>query len=128
VTSSTTLESAGFEFDGRRRFMKIDPDGRDLVIEYQVGVRFMQGVFTVNLLAGERMQRLGVIRPTAVSRWVSELFGDFDPWWKGIFLPKDRWWTFDASRMDMDATVEDTVAEIKVYGIAWLQGAVTRDA
>ena len=115
------LESVGFNFDGKRRFTKIGYDERELVIEYQVGIGTMQGEFTVNLIVGESMERLGMIKSTLLSKAVNKLFGDYDPWWKGVFLPKDKWWKISPFQEEMDSIVGKTVAELKEYGIAWIE-------
>lgn len=117
------LDAAGFEFDGRRRFVKVDAQGEGLVIEYQVGVRAMQGRFAVNLIVHGRTERLAMHRPTLMSRLVERLFGDYDPWWKGIFLPKDDWWRISPFQKEMDAVVAKTVKDLEAYGIAWLENA-----
>lgn len=102
------LESLGFKFDGKRRFTKVDREGNEQIIEYQVGKRMMQGRFAVNLISGERFERLATIKPTIMSRLVNKLFGDFDPWWKISPLQKE-----------MDSIVGESVADLKSYGISW---------
>jgi hypothetical protein len=113
------LERLGFGFDGKRRFSKVARNGAELVVEYQVGVRSMQGRFAVNLIAGERFERLAKIRPTLTSKWVNRVFGDYDPWWKDIFLPKDDWWQISPFQKEMDTIIGKTVKDLKSYGIAW---------
>ena len=113
------LESLGFKFDGKRRFTKVDREGNEQIIEYQVGKRMMQGRFAVNLISGERFERLATIKPTIMSRLMNKLFGDFDPWWKGIFLPKDDWWKISPFQKEMDSIVGESVADLKSYGISW---------
>lgn len=115
------LESLGFKFNGNRRFTKADNKGNELIIEYQIGTRAMQGRFTVNLISGERFERLAMIRPTLLSKWVYKLFGDYDPWWKGVFLPKDNWWKISPFQKEMDSTIGKTVTDLKSYGITWLE-------
>lgn len=114
------LESLGFRFDGKRRFTKTAPNGKEVIIEYQVGIRGMQGRFTVNLVAGERFERLAMIKPTFLSKRVHRLFGDYDPWWKGLFLPKDDWWAISPFQKEMNSIMGKTVAALKSYGITWL--------
>lgn len=113
------LESLGFKFDGRRRFTKADKNGGVQIIEYQVGTRATQGRFAVNLISGERFVRLAMIRPTPMSKFVNRLFGDYDAWWKGIFLPKDDWWKISPFQNEMDSIIDKTVADLKAYGISW---------
>lgn len=113
------LESLGFKFDGKRRFTKVDRRGNEQIIEYQVGTRAMQGRFAVNLIAGERFERLAMIKPTVMSKLVNKLFGSVDPWWKAIFLPKDNWWKISPFQKEMDSIVGESVADLKSYGISW---------
>lgn len=120
------LEPLGFKFDGKRRFTKVGHKGNELIIEYQVGTRAMQGRFAVNLISGERFERLAMIKPTLISKLVNRLFGDSNPWWKGIFLPKDNWWKISPSQKEMDSILGKTVADLKSYGIAWLDSAENR--
>lgn len=113
------LESLGFKFDGKRRFTKVDRRGNEQIIEYQVGTRAMQGRFAVNLIAGERFERLAMIKPTVMSKLVNKLFGSVDLWWKAIFLPKDNWWKISPFQKEMDSIVGESVADLKSYGISW---------
>ena len=113
------LEIHGFKFDGRRRFNRAQ-NGKEVGIEFQLGQRFMEGKFTVNLVIGEKTDRLGTIRETRFSRFVNRLFGSFDPWWKGIFLPKDKWWNLSNSESQMDKSILEAVACIEKHGLPWL--------
>ncbi|MCF6226712.1 MAG: hypothetical protein L3J22_10500 [Xanthomonadales bacterium] len=113
------LEALGYEFDGKSRFTKIGSKGNAYVIEYQLGTRSMQGQFTVNLISGERLERLAMISPTLMSKLVDKIFGGFDPWWKGIFLPKDYWWEISPFQKEMDSIIQKTVTDLKTYGISW---------
>ena len=113
------LELLGFNFDGKRQFTKVDESGNELVIEYQVGTRGMQGQFAVNLISGERFERLAMIKPTLMSKLVNRIFGDFDPWWKGVFLPKDNWWKISPFQKEMDSIMGETIVDLKSYGLAW---------
>ena len=113
------IESLGFKFDGKRRFTKVSHNGHEQIIEYQVGTRATQGQFAVNLISGERFERFAMIRPTLMSRLVNWLFGDYDLWWKGIFLPKDDWWQINPFQKEMDSIIKSTVADLEVFGISW---------
>ena len=115
------LEEYGYNFDGKRRFKKRTTDGEDLVIEYQIGIRSAQGTFTVNLIARGTTERLSMINPTPFSKFVNRIFGNYDPWWKGIFLPKDTWWRISPFQEEMDAIMKKTVIDLKAYGVAWLE-------
>ncbi len=116
-----TLETEGFLFDGKRRFIKTGANGVELIIEYQIGLRGAQGTFTVNLIAGDEFERLSKIRPTLFSKKVNRLFGKYDPWWKAILLPKDRWWKISPFQKEMDDILRKTLADLRSYGIAWLE-------
>ena len=115
------LALLGFEFDGKRRFSKIGQNGEKQIIEYQVGIRSAQGTFAVNLISTDRQVRLAMIRPTLMSRFVNWLFGDYDPWWKELFLPKDDWWKISPFQKEMDSIVMSTVSDLKSFGIAWFE-------
>jgi hypothetical protein len=119
------LEGHGFKFDGRRTFRRV-ADGKNVGIEFQLGTRFMHGRFTVNLLTGEKSARLGIVRETRWSRFVNRMFGTYDPWWKGILLPNDKWWKLRATEARMDATLRQVVAMIEEHGLPWLTRSATK--
>jgi hypothetical protein len=119
------LEAHGFKFDGRRTFRR-DADGKSIGIEFQLGTRFMAGRFTVNLLNGERFARMGTVRETRWSRFVNRMFGTYNPWWKGILLPKDKWWKLRATEARMDATLRQVVVMIEEHGLPWLTRSATK--
>jgi len=116
------LEKHGYTFDGKRKFIRKIENRKELVIEYQVGIRAAQGTFTVNLIDGNEFERLSMIKPTLLSKIANRVFGQYDPWWKGIFLPKDKWWKISPFQKEMDSIVEKTVKELEAYGISWLEG------
>lgn len=113
------LEKHGFKSDGHRKFSRI-LNGKEIGIEFQIGQRFMEGKFTVNLAIGEKTQRLGIVRETQLSRLVNRMFGGYDPWWKGIFLPKDKWRKISKSESQIDKTILETVECIEKHGLPWL--------
>lgn len=113
------FEKHGFKFDGRRKFSCI-LNGKDVGVEFQLGQRFMEGKFTVNLTIGEKMDRLGIVRETHLSRFINRMFGNFNPWWKGIFLPKDKWWKVSKSEAQMDRTILEVISCIERHGLPWL--------
>lgn len=119
VAKPDELESLGFEFDGKRRFGRIGENGEQQIIEYQVGSRAVQGRFAVNLISGERYERLAMLRPTFMSRIANRVFGDYDPWWKVLFMPKDDWWKISPFQKEMDSIIVNTVVDLKSYGIFW---------
>ena len=115
------LEKHGYYFDGKRQFIKEDKNGEKLVIEYQVGVRAAQGTFTINLILGESSERLSMIKPTFLTKIINTIFWKYDPWWKGIFLPKDKWWKISPFQNEMDSIIFKTVQELEAYGLSWLE-------
>lgn len=115
------LEKLGYIFNGKRKFVRKIDNGIELVIEYQVGIRFTQGTFAVNLIVGDAFERLSMIKPTFFSKIVNTLFGEYDPWWKGVFLPKDKWWKISPFQKEMDAIIKKTTNELESYGIGWLE-------
>lgn len=119
TVAKPALEKHGFKFDGRRRFNRIQ-NGKEISIEFQLGQRFMQGKFTVNIAIGEQATRLGIVRETKFSRFVNRLFGSFEPWWKCIFLPKDKWWKLGKSASRMDKSIVAAVSCIEKHGLPWL--------
>jgi len=120
--AAPALAEHGYLFDGKRRFTKEGPDGEPLIIEYQVGVQGAAGTFTVNLVKGNELVRLHRLNPTWFSTLVRGLFGDYDPWWKDVFLPKERWLRICPFQKEMDSIVMETVKALKVYGMGWLEG------
>ncbi len=90
-----------------------------MTIEYQVGVRSANGKFTVNLISDGKLTRLSMIKPTRFAKIVNRVFGEYDPWWKGILLPKDRWWKLSRSQHEMDSILKTTIKELENYGLSW---------
>jgi hypothetical protein len=62
-----------------------------------------------------------MVRPTRLSRALDRILGEHDPWWKGVLLPKDRWWRISAVQAETDAAVGKTVAALDAYGLSWLE-------
>ena len=115
------LKKYGYNFNGKRQFIKENKNGKKLIIEYQVGVRAAQGAFTVNLIIGDNSERLNMIKPTLLSKVINSIFGKYDPWWKGMFLPKDKWWKISPFQSEMDSILFKTVKEVEAYGLSWLE-------
>jgi putative methionine-R-sulfoxide reductase with GAF domain len=86
-----------------------------------LGVRAAQGTFKINLIFGESSERLNMIKPTLLSKLINSIFGNYDPWWKGFFLPKDKWWKISPFQGEMDLILSKTVKELKAYGLPWLE-------
>jgi hypothetical protein len=119
------LEKHGFKFNGRREFNRTR-NGQDVGIKFQLGQRFMQGEFTVNLAIGEKFARLGTVRETNWARFVNRVFGARDPWWKGIFLPKDKWWKLCDTETRMEETLRQVVEMIEQHGLPWLERSTSQ--
>ena len=124
------LEDAGFRFDGRR-VLRRRVGGCIQIVDVQVGDRFMQGKFTINLAVYDptsdaadveratvreydcdwkRRQRLGMLLPPRfpVLRKlpvVGTLFGANDVWWS-------------TSGPDGIGRARDTLFK---YGVTWLE-------
>ena len=62
-----------------------------------------------------------MIKPTLLSIIINKVFGQYDPWWKGIFLPKDNWWEISPFQKKMDSIIRKTTKELEAYGISWLE-------
>ncbi len=115
------FKSLGFNFDGKRRFRKQHNQNIEKIIEYQVGTHSMSGKFTINLIVGNSYQRLAMLKPTLFSKFINWLFGNYDPWWKGLFLPKDNWWKISPFQKEMDAIIEKTIKDLESFGISWFE-------
>jgi hypothetical protein len=115
------LKSLGFNFDDKRRFVKPYNHKIEQIIEYQIGTRFMSGQFTVNLIIGDSFERLAILKPTLFSKFVNRLFGNYDPWWKGLFLPKDNWWKISPFQKEMDTIIKKTTYDLENFGISWFE-------
>jgi hypothetical protein len=124
------LKDAGFTFDGRRVLRRSIRE-RTQIVGVQVGERWMQGKFTMNLAVYDpgvdspdveratvqefhcgptRRQRLGMLLPRRFAA-----LGRF-PFLGILCGPKDKWWSAcDAEGMD-----EAKNAFFK-YGVTWLE-------
>lgn len=126
------LQNPDFDFDGSRTFRRVTENSILQIVNFQIGLRSLQGRFTVNLAvchldsagvgiepmrlkesdcAMDARQRLGFLIPARFSTF-SKL-----PGIGLIFRPRDKWWR-----------VEDEVAfalvcdAIRDYGLPWLEG------
>ena len=123
------LKDAGFTFDGRRVFRRRIADCVQIV-EVQVGDRFMQGKFTLNLAVydpktdaadvepamvreyhcdGKRRQRVGMLLPPRFPALQQV------PVIGNLFGPKDMWWS--ANRSEDMRRAKDALFN---YGVIWL--------
>jgi hypothetical protein len=133
------LEDAGFVFDGSRTFRRLiagTPYAQ--IINFQLGERFMEGKFTVNLavyspddaaaqVAPERVreyhcsvrrrQRLGVLVPSRLGALARlPVLGFF-------VLPRDKWWQAGNPK-----TIQKAREAIFSYGLAWLESNTPNQA
>jgi len=134
--ASPALAVHGFRFDGSRTFRRVHADGRTAaIVNFQLGQRSMEGLFTINLgvyvegdcngitaatakefhCTAERRTRLGPLMPG----WMPAL-ADL-PWVGIVFGSRDRWWrlTDDPARMHASMTI--VVACIADHGLPWLR-------
>lgn len=79
----------------------------------------MEGKFTINLICENTTVRLGVIRQTPFSRMVNRLFGNFNPWWKGLLLPHDKWWKIGITENDMKKSFNKALQCLENHGLMW---------
>lgn len=119
------LEQHGFVFNGRRDFIK--PYGQsEAKINFQLGQRGMAGKFTVNLIVDGASERLGCVRKTKWSRTIDLVFGNYNPWWKDVFMPKDKWWKLDEFDSYMNRTMNRVLFILVTDGMAWLEENVNQ--
>lgn len=99
------LMERGFRPQTIRQFI-LDERGR---IEFQLGVRFMAGKFTVNVIVGNESTRIGQMRQTAWTRFVDRIFGMKPSLLKGLLMPKDKWWRLTEDQAMMDRTMREVL-------------------
>ncbi|NOG97287.1 MAG: hypothetical protein HND52_04845 [Ignavibacteriae bacterium] len=75
----------------------------------------------MNLICGNKLVRLNMIRPALLSKVMNRLLGGRETWWKGIFLPKDKWWDINPDQNKTDAIVKKIVADLEFFGIKHLE-------
>lgn len=138
-----------FNFDGKRTFRRINKEKQTVhIIEFQVGVRFMAGKFTVNLgvysptyFTGSDTRkapepesalpsdclpgfngRLGCLRETLWYRTFSKIFGQPNTLWKELlYAPRDHWWPFSEQQELTQKSVRQVVQLILDRGLPWLE-------
>jgi hypothetical protein len=99
------LEQCGFTPHKSREFV-LDGHGR---IEFQLGVRFMAGKFTVNVIIGNELKRLGELRETSWTRLMDRIFGMKPTFLKTLLMPRDKWWPLSEDQATMDGTMNDVL-------------------
>jgi hypothetical protein len=125
------LQNVGFVFDGSRTFRRLIAGTPYVqIINFQLGERFMEGKFTVNLAvyspddaavqveaervfeyhcATRRRQRLGLLIPSRLGALVRLPV-------LGLFFPRDKWWQAGNPR-----NLQKASDAIFAYGLAWLE-------
>lgn len=117
------LHASGFEFDGRRTFRRPLQQGAIVdAINFQLGQRWLQGQFTVNLSVGTpgseydplaRVQRLGLLIPPPMPMLTRlPVVGTW-------FGPKDIWWRFSADPKQTEAALRRAMHALVRFGYAW---------
>jgi len=114
------LREHNFDFNGKRDFVR-ENGGVIMTVNFQLGQRALAGKFTVNLEVGAETERLGCVRENWWSGFIYKLFGENDPWWKGAFLPKDKWWRISDSEASMDRTMREVLSMLEAHGLPWLE-------
>jgi hypothetical protein len=102
------LEECGFTPQQTREFV-LDGHGR---IEFQLGVRFMAGKFTVNVIIGNESNRIGQLRQTRWTRLMDRIFGMKPTLLKDLLMPKDKWWSLTEDQGKMDRTMKDVLERL----------------
>lgn len=142
-TLKPDLEAQGFKYEaGSRTFRK--PVGEcTQVINVQVGVRSMEGRFTINLgvyhpshRSGadgvpptkspkesdcRERKRLGGLRDTFFSKFFRGEVGDdanFLKWW--LATPSDKWWSFTSDEQHNARQLSSLKELLMTRGTAWL--------
>jgi hypothetical protein len=99
------LEECGFTPQKTRKFV-LDGHGR---IEFQLGVRFMAGKFTVNVIMGNESHRIGQLGDTPWTRLMNRIFGMKPRLLKDLLMPKDKWWSLTEDQVKMDRTMREVL-------------------
>ena len=99
------LEECGFTPQKTREFV-LEGHGR---IEFQLGVRFMVGKFTVNVIMGNESHRIGQLGDTPWTRLMNRIFGMRPTLLKDLLMPKDKWWSLTEDQVKMDRTMNEVL-------------------
>jgi len=102
------LVECGFAPHKTREFV-LDGHGR---IEFQLGVRFMAGKFTVNVNVGSESHRIGQLHQTPWTRLMDRIFGMKPTLLKGLLMPKDKWWSLSEDQVRMDRTMREVLGRL----------------
>lgn len=121
------LAELGFVFNGRRDFIYAFDDGDTWTINFQPGLRHLQGKFTVNLSvlkAGAQapvLERLGAVRTSRYTRMVCRLFSSPRSFWRHLLGPGDLWWRMSPFEFEARPVFESVISLIRKDGIAWFE-------
>ncbi len=129
------LTNKGFEFDNSRTFRRASGKNNQIeIINFQLGVRSMEGKFTVNLgvyeptddqkfdlqkvmphdCADFAQARLGEIIPAKLNNFNNmPILGFF-------FGQSDRWWRFTEDEFKTKKNMQAVVDILNKYGLNWL--------
>jgi hypothetical protein len=99
------LVECGFTPQKTREFV-FNGHGR---IEFQLGVRFMAGKFTVNVIVGNELHRIGQLSETPWTRLLHRIFGLKPTLLKHLLMPKDKWWPLTEDQGKMDRTMKEVL-------------------
>lgn len=144
VNVEPALEACQFLYDKSRTFRR-SFRSMTQIIEFQVGVRFMAGRFTVNLgvyspnfyvgegtppgphmaresnCLPEYRERLGPLIETPSTSLFERVLGRGARWWRDAFPRADKWWRLSEDADKMRCTLEEVVGHIIGFGIPWLE-------
>ena len=120
------LKELGFAFDRSRTFSRLGPDGAVWEVQFQLGVRSMQGQFTVNLRLHqpnerELSARIGGVHKTRWTRLLAKVFKDEGSLWRTLLGPRDKWWCISAAPDEMQGALAEATAWLRADAIDWFQ-------
>ena len=143
------LEGAEFAFDKRKRTFRRQVGVCTQIVNFQAGVRSMEGLFAVNLGVYHPIyredsskiapqfpeephclirERLSVLRDTMITRLFPARFkksDSFFKWW--LATPTDLWWKFSEESGTTVESLSKVLMLLQSRGIAWLE-ANTQEA
>ena len=121
------LAKIGFRPTGGRRFRAIKGDGATWEVEFQLGVRALEGKFTVNLMVQEpnskspTIVRIGSVRQSWRSRFLARLFPSPRSIWRTLLGARDLWWPLTPFEHEARTSFSSVVAILLSDGVAWFQ-------
>lgn len=139
------LKERQFDYTPKTRtFRKTNPENEcTWIIDFQVGQRFMEGRFTVNLaffypdlhseikqespLAEPReyhchpwnRERLGALRDTPITSFFKRFIKGSNHWFtQWLITSPDRWWKFSNNEPETRRSLKKVVKELKEHGLS----------